>query len=135
MLVLTLFFVNLFILFVFYENILLNYIKQRIPCNWILLLAISNPRIKIDGCWLKYGIGIEHLGTILWDPFPLVYRNLSKLPRAGGSNFLLKKKENSTMYLFPRKALISLNLKPKCGYLFILTVIINLFPKYKKMIY
>lgn len=92
-------------------------IKQRLAI-WLLLLATSNLRIKIGGCWSRYGIGIEHPETILWDLYPLAYRSLLKRLQVDGSSFSLKKKESSTMYLFLRKASTSPSLKPKCGYLF-----------------
>lgn len=85
---------------------------------WLLLLATSNPRIKIDGCWSRYGIGIEHPETILWDPYLLAYRSLLKHLQVGGSSSSLKRKESSTMYLFLRKASTSPSLKPKCGYIY-----------------
>lgn len=85
---------------------------------WLLLLAISSRRIKIDGCWLRCGIGIGHPETILWDPYPLAYRSFLKHLQVGGSSSSLKRKESSTMYLFLRRASTSPSLKPKCGYLF-----------------
>lgn len=92
-------------------------IKQRLGV-WLLLLATLNPRIKIGGCWSRYGIGIEHLETILWDLYPLAYRSLLKHPWVGGSSSSLKRRGSSTMYLFLKKASTSPSLKPKCGYLF-----------------
>lgn len=95
-----------------------------------LSLAILNPRIRIDGCWSRYGIGIERPETILWDPCPSAYRSLWKHPRVAGSSSSLKRRENFTMYLFLRRASTSPSLKPKCGYILnTLTVVVWVYLK------